>query len=115
VCRSAVGAVALGAAILSVRVLGAPRLLAAGLALASWVGLALLPRWHEERLASRVCRVRQPVPMSFSGPSDFFEAHLEPARILFYRDDPTTTVTVKEFDRGEGRHSRAVLNHGKAA
>jgi spermidine synthase len=114
VYRIAVGALAIGAAILSARVLGVPRAaaaLAAALACAL-LGFAYGP-WDGMRLSSGLFRQRQPLQRSFSGPSAFFAEHLEPARLLMHRDDPTTTVTVKEFERPTGT-SRAVITNGKS-
>jgi predicted membrane-bound spermidine synthase len=94
VYRIAVAALVVGAAMLSVLVLrSGPRLVAACVALPALLALTILPAWRADRLAAGTFRVREPRPTSFLGPDQFFQ---RPHRgdVIFYDDDPTSTVSV---------------------
>jgi spermidine synthase len=114
VYRIAVGALALGAAILSVRVLGVPRLAAGAAAAIVCATLVLgFGPWEPKRMAAGLFRFREPAKNSFAGPSAFFSERDLKVKTLVHRDDPTTTVTIREFDRGD-HDSRSVTTNGKS-
>jgi spermidine synthase len=116
VYRIAVGSLALGAALLSVRVLGVPRLAAGGAALAVCATLALgYGPWDPKRMAAGLFREREPRSDTFAGPGAFFARYEVRAKTLLHRDDPTATITVKEFERHrKGNLTRSVITNGKS-
>ncbi|HUO63466.1 MAG TPA: fused MFS/spermidine synthase [Terriglobales bacterium] len=114
VYRVALGALALGAALLTVQVLRLPWSVAGGALAAFALSLVLVfPPWSPDRLAAGLFRERQPGERAYSGPAAFFK-NRKTGRVLFYRDDPTTTVTVKETSVPDGRTSRAIVTNGKS-
>jgi spermidine synthase len=114
VYRVAVGALAVGAAIASLLVPGARSRALACLALAATLGaLWSLPAWDPMRLAAGLFRQREPIPGTGEGPNALFAAR-DRRRLLFYDDDPTSSVAVMEIDAGQGRSSRQVVVNGKS-
>jgi len=112
VYRIAVTAVALGAAILTLLTLrGSPRALAGLLLLPALATIWLLPAWSPERIAVGLFRGRSPTPASFVGPDEFFRLAGE-NRVLFYDDDPTSTVTV--IEPPEWPENRGIAVNGKS-
>jgi spermidine synthase len=110
----AVGALAVGAGILSVRVGGLPRLPCAAATLAVLVGLFFLPAWSPGHLAAGTFRNRSPLPPTFLGPSKFFAIRERGLRYVFYDDDPVQSAAVVQMPR-PGRHaSRSIVNNGKS-
>jgi spermidine synthase len=96
VYRIALGALTVGSAILGFLVLrSAPRILAALTALPILIGLALLPEWPAERLTSGTFRAREADYESFRGPDAFFQRRQAGSELIFYDDDPTSTVSVR--------------------
>jgi predicted membrane-bound spermidine synthase len=94
VYRIAVAALVVAAAILGLLVPRSKlRFVAAVAALPALLALASLPAWRPERLAAGAFRARDARPMTFQGPDAFFRESRR-ARILFYDDDPTSTVSV---------------------
>jgi predicted membrane-bound spermidine synthase len=118
VYRIALAAVAAGTAI-SIVLTTRARPLAAGLAVAvvapTAAALLLLPRWDPQRLTAGLFRERTPHPATYEGPDAFFTRR--PAgQILFYDDDPTSTVSVVESPpkNGEDRINRSIVVNGKS-
>src|SRR5574338_267480 len=110
----ALAALALSAGLLTWRVLRTPpvlALLACALALG---GLWLLPAWRPDRMASGTFRLRQPTNVTYAGPGRFFAAARGEYRTIFYDDDPTSTVTVRESYLPTGLASRSIINNGKS-
>jgi spermidine synthase len=58
--------------------------------------LSLLPDWSEERLTSGLFRLRQPSIDSYEGPDHLFDRARGEKKIVFYTDDPTSSVAVVE-------------------
>ncbi len=113
VYRLAVLALAVAAAILTLRCLPRRRGLAVGGLLTALVVLVLLPAWSIPRVTAGAFRARQPRTGTFDGPGAFYEAFLGPRperNILFHDDDPSATVTVVTTP-GEGR---AIIVNGKS-
>ncbi len=113
VYRIALAALVVGAAILSALVLRIGRV-AVGLAVVcpALAGLALLPRWDPSRLAVGAFREHAPLATTYAGPEAFFAAISYDT--IFFEDDPTSTVTVREGAVSGGRITRGLYTNGKA-
>jgi spermidine synthase len=114
VYKVAVAALALAAAAATAR---GPR--AAGLALpgaalgAALVLLALLPAWSPDRLSAGLFRFRRLLPGAEGGADALFAARAESA-VLFYDDDPTSSVAVREQRTADGGLNRSISTNGKS-
>ena len=113
VYRVAVGALAIAAAVATLREL--PRVGLAGSAAAMcgallWVGS--FHAWDTTYLISGVFRDRNPKPWSYSGPSAM-PHHKWREKPLFYDDDPNSSVAVLPVTEG-GRNSRSIIVNGKS-
>jgi spermidine synthase len=112
VFRAAMTALALGAGVLTVLVLRAPPLALGIFVLPSTLAaIWLLPAWPPERLAAGLFRQRQEVPNSLRGPDELFAARAA-TKVLFYDDDPTSSVAVTETR--ENRANRSISVNGKS-
>jgi spermidine synthase len=74
--------------------------------------LLALPSWAPERLASGPFREREASAATSRGPEAFFAARTA-ARILFYDDDPTGSISVKQYDRPARGVDRSIVINGK--
>ncbi|HYC57814.1 MAG TPA: fused MFS/spermidine synthase [Candidatus Binatia bacterium] len=117
VYRIAVGALVLGAWLLSAR-LGRPArnagTVAAVICLAT---LVLLPTWSPKQLASGLFRRRQPMTYTGAGPESFFRHFNEerpPDYLAYYRDDPSVSVAVTKYAIAEDIVQGAVITNGKS-
>jgi spermidine synthase len=112
VYRVAASALVIGAGILTVSVLRAPRLFVWLLLVPATVGsLWLLEPWSEARLSAGLFRQRKERPTSFLGPEAFYESRLR-GKVLFYDDDPTSSVAVT--DPLGGPANRSITVNGKS-
>jgi spermidine synthase len=112
VYRIAVGALALGATLLTVLVLRLSWMAAGGVLAGCTLVLALLyPPWAVNRLTAGLFRNRKPLPYSFAGPRAFFDHY--PRDVVFYRDDPTTTASVLAQTAPGGGLTLAIVTNGK--
>jgi spermidine synthase/MFS family permease len=113
VYRVALAALALSAALVTARVLGARASragAACGVALAC---AALLPSWNPEHLTAGAFRMRQPTLETFAGSRSFYATQARGVKLLFHRDDPVSTITVIEAPY-QGRATRSIVNNGKS-
>jgi spermidine synthase len=76
------------------------------------VGLTTLPSWDMRRLDSGAYRQKTSLESSFLGPDAFF-AQLDPPPIIFYEDDPSSTIAVSEFRNPDGRLDRDLLTNAE--
>jgi predicted membrane-bound spermidine synthase len=114
VYRIALGALALEAAILLVLTRAAKPALAAPCALAAIAALWLLPTWDPERLTVGLFRERTAKPETYLG-ADVFFARPHPGRkLVFYDDDPISTVSVLRLQRKAGRPDLGIVVNGKS-
>jgi hypothetical protein len=112
VYRIAMAAVATGASILTLLVLRpSPRVVPVLILLLTLGAIWLLPPWPPERLSAGLFRTRQPGPLSFLGPDELFERRQRGA-VIFYDDDPTSSVAVLEPRRMP--ENRGILVNGKS-
>jgi spermidine synthase len=112
VYRIAMAALAIGASILTLLVLRpSPRAVPALILLPTLGAIWLLPPWSPERLSAGLFRRREPWPLSFVGPDEFFTRQKRGA-VLFFDDDPTSTVTVMEPRWAP--ENRSLLVNGKS-
>jgi spermidine synthase len=113
VYRIALGALIVGSAILGLLVLRpAPRIITALAAIPILMGLALLPEWSPDRLTSGTFRTRAANYTSFRGPDAFFQRRNADGEVVFYDDDPTSTVNVR---RPKNNHENlAIVVNGKS-
>jgi spermidine synthase len=114
VYRIAVGALVIGAAILTLRLYAPPRVLAAGLLLAAGLGAQLLlPAWDPLLLSAGLFRERRPLPYSYQGARSAVEQYRTGYKLLFHDDDPTTSASVMEKVTPEGETARVIYVNGK--
>jgi spermidine synthase len=107
----ALGALAIGAGILTSRVAGARAAVAAGLTAVTLAGIAWLPPWDPMHLAIGRFRMRMPTAISYDGAAAFIEKHNQDSRLLFHDDDPVSTVVVLESSADN--HPRSIMTNGK--
>ncbi len=107
------GALAVGAGLLTWRLLAVPAWLPAALTAAALAGIAWLPPWNPDWIASGSFRVRKPTPMTLAGPGPFVAAFNGSFRTVFHTDDPASTVTVRESYLPNGQASRSIITNGK--
>jgi spermidine synthase len=110
VYRIAVGALALGVVLLVLQLRG--RAIAAGLGAAA-VAFALLlgfAPWPSEHLSAGLYRARELNARSYAGADTLLDWVWAEREILFYDDDPTTTVSVVEVADDDGSYRFLALN-----
>jgi spermidine synthase len=114
VYRIAVAVLAVAAAILTLLLLRtAPKAIGALALLPTLGALWLLPAWEPHRLAAGLFRQRKALPLTPRGPDALF-ARRRLGEVLFYEDDPTSSVTVSGARRGNGQKSRSIIVNGKS-
>jgi spermidine synthase len=107
----ALGALAIGAGILTVRVARAPWLPTTLGTVGVLVGILALPDWDPMSYAVGRFRQRRPTEVTFAGARTFIEAHNRGTKLLFHDDDPVNTVTVIEQPK---KGAVSILNNGKS-
>jgi spermidine synthase len=113
VYRVALGALAVSAALVTAKVLGASRLFAGGACGAALACAAFLPAWDAYRLGAGTFHLRAPTPQTYRGADAFYAADAKRVKLLFHRDDPVATISVIEAPH-QGRPTRSILNNGKS-
>jgi len=115
VYRVALGAVVAAATLLSIRLLALPRLATlALLALPLLAGVASMPAWNRDYLASGTFRSRSPIAgVSYAGAKRFYGDFRQGTRIVYYKDDPNTSVTAFEARLADGRLDTAIATNAK--
>jgi spermidine synthase len=81
---------------------------------ASLAGLALLPAWNPNFMTAGLFRKREMVPGVEEGPRRFLEHRTARRGLVFYDDDPVSTVSVREERSGTRVVSRSLINNGKS-
>jgi spermidine synthase len=112
VYRIALIALGLGACLLAGRLLRPAGLMASVVALALLLAFVWSAApWEGKRLSSGLFRERAPMPenVSFRGPNVLFPALRSESEMLFYDDDPTSTVSVVKSNVG----SLSLMTNGK--
>jgi len=104
----ALGALVVGAGILSVLVLRVRVLAAALVTIAALSACLLLPGWEPYRMSAGLFRQRAALPQTFAGPDAMFDSRSAGIKTLFYDDDPTSTVSVVDSV------SRSLVTNGKS-
>lgn len=113
VFRVAVASLAVGACLLSARVLELSRRVASALLLLPLAVIVGLRPWDPAHLASGFFLLRAPQRASYAGPSAFYADRISAERWVFYDDDPVASVSVLESSRDDGRISRSIATNGK--
>ena len=111
VYRIALGALVVAAGLSSIQGLGLPRAGVAVVVAMLLSGVALLPAWRVELLSGGLFRERQPSLEVYRGPSSTV-SRLMKQNILFYDDDPVSSIKVIEVEGPLGM-SRSILSNGK--
>jgi len=112
VFRVALGALVLCAGILTILLLRVSPLAAVLLVLVPAIaGIWTLPRWDPERLGSGLFRSREETALTRAGADAFFEARQR--RVVFYRDGPSTTATVRKGKKDDERPDFSLSTNGK--
>jgi SAM-dependent methyltransferase len=94
VFRIAMACLAVAASLLTLLVLERIPRVVPGLALlATLAAIVWAPAWPVERLTPGTFRSRKAVPASFRGPAEYF-AGRDASDVIFYDDDPTSSVSV---------------------
>jgi spermidine synthase len=110
--RIAMGALALGASILTGLVLRpSVRALPALILLPALVAIALLPAWSPNRMTAGTFRNREALRITYSGPEEFFTRRVI-GQLVSYEDDPSSTVSVAQ--NPEEPKSRGITVNGKS-
>jgi len=111
VYRIALAALAGSAALLTFLLLRRQSsVVAVGMLAPALLAIALLPAWSPDRLSAGTFRNRQPGQFSFAGPDAFF-GHRDRGDVIFYDDDPTSSVGVLE-PQGKAEE-RGIIVNGK--
>jgi predicted membrane-bound spermidine synthase len=113
VYRLAVAALAVAAALATRRALRVRPLVPAAALAASLALLALLPAWSQDRLSAGLFRFRKALPETYRGPDALFAAR-QLAEVVFYDDDPTASIAVREQRLPDGALNRSISTNGKA-
>ena len=114
VYRVALAAVAISAALLTLRLTHVrPAGVVAGMLVPALVVVALLPHWDTRILAAGLFRNRSPIPVTYRGTQAVIDVIDSGLKIVFYDDDPTTSVTVKETP-AEGGRELSIITNGKS-
>ncbi|MBW2287241.1 MAG: fused MFS/spermidine synthase [Deltaproteobacteria bacterium] len=109
--RLAMGALAVGASLLTLLVFRPlPRLVSVLTLLPALGMIWLLPAWSDGHLASGLFRTRDPMRHSFHGPSKMFESRGR-GDLIFYEDGPTSSVAVVETEGVP--ETRSIIVNGK--
>ncbi|RIL01336.1 MAG: hypothetical protein DCC71_18065 [Proteobacteria bacterium] len=109
----ALGAVLVAATLLTIQVFALPRLGALVLLLAPALStLFMMPRWDPSPFAAATFRLRAPRAEDALGPQGFFERVMAGGRIVFYDDDPNSSVAVREVNTPNGPDP-AIVTNGK--
>jgi spermidine synthase len=107
----ALGALAIGAGILTVRVARAPWHLTAVATAAVLAGIVALPDWDPMSYAVGRFRSRSPTGVTFAGPRTFIEAHNQGTKLLFHDDDPVATIIALLQPE---KNAVSIMNNGKS-
>jgi len=112
----AVASLALAAAIVSTKTFERGWMLAAVGLVAALTAAARQPAWIPERLSAGLFRSPVPTPVTYAGPTAFFESTSDAQRpsFLFYDDDPIASVAVAKYAREEKSADRSILVNGKS-
>lgn len=113
--RFAVAAVLVSAAMMTATIAG-KRPAALGSGLVCLVALVLLPAWSSTLLQMGLFRESQFPPDLYQGYAAYHARYVAPndRSVLFYEDDPTVSVSVRNFTEFDGRESRSIIVNGKS-
>ena len=92
----ALGAIVLSAGLLSVLVLRVRVLVAALVSVAALGVCFALPSWDPMRMTAGLFRQKVALPQTYAGADAFFANRNERIELLFFDDDPTSTIAVTE-------------------
>ena len=108
-----VAAVVIAASLLTVEVFGLPRLGTLLLLLAPTLSvLAFVPRWDNRPFAAATFRMRHPQSSDRLDPPAFFDHVMGPSKVVFYDDDPNSSVAVRVTPLPQG-DDPAIVTNGK--
>ncbi|NIR46616.1 MAG: hypothetical protein GWN83_21895, partial [Gemmatimonadetes bacterium] len=110
--RLALGALAVAAVLVSIRIGGVQKGAGAGLLATTAIAIALLGSWSPHQLASGVFRMRRPIAQTYAGTEAFFSAYRSDP-IVFYDDGPNSSVAVKRRVGPGGDIETALVVNGK--
>ncbi len=113
VFRVALAALAVAAAIATLRVLDVGRWLATTALVAALIGIVLLPAWPGAQLSAGLFRFRFAGTQTYYGPAGFWESWKQ-SKLEYYNDDPTTSVAVKRVPEWTGEADLGILTNGKS-
>ena len=105
-----VAAVIASASVLSIAVFGLPRAAALLLVAPALSALTFLPRWDHRPFAAATFRMRVAHPADALGPKGFFDRIFDKSRIVFYDDDPNSSVAVRVTEVPQGLDPSIVTN-----
>jgi len=111
VYRLAVLALAVGAAILTVKIMPRSRLTAGAILIIVSGTLVALPAWSPKKLSSGLFRQRTPTRYTHEGPKSLFDNFRK--KVIFYQDDPTVSAAVHEFRARDGSPALGIVVNGK--
>jgi len=113
----AVAALVVGTALLTMRLLAVSRsAVTLIVVLPTLSGLLFLPRWDPARLSAGLFRFREPLPSTYAGPAALYADVYRGKRMVFYHDDPISSVAIKDLVEAKSGGSlvRSIWNNGKS-
>ena len=113
VYRVALGAIALAAGLVTLRVYPIPRALVAGGVAVVMAGIVMLPTWSPDRLSSGLFRLHGRAPIPIEDPESFFSQWRRSALLVFHTDDPIASVAVHRFAEPGQVSDTAISTNGK--
>lgn len=78
------------------------------------IGLFSLDDWDPRSFVHGTFRSRAPTALSYEGRDAFLEPKRQAAKIVFYSDDPISSVAVMQQEPIPGAISRSIVNNGKS-
>jgi spermidine synthase len=114
VFRVALAAQIAAAVILTSRLGPRSRLISRGLLTVAAIGFVALGDWDPRSFVHGSFRFRAPTLLSYEGRDAFLEPKRQAAEIVFYSDDPISSVAVMQQGPVDGQISRSIVNNGKS-
>jgi len=114
VFRVAMAAQISAAVMINLRLGRRARWLSRALLVVAVLGMLSLGEWDPRSFVHGPFRVRQPTELSYAGWDAYLQPNRESAKIVFYDDDPISSVAVTQQEFGRNEISRSIVNNGKS-
>lgn len=114
VFRVAIAAQIAAAVVFNLQLGGRSRFVSRILLVVAIFGLVSLDDWDPRSFVHGPFRFRQPTEHSYAGSDSYFQPMRDSTTIVFYDDDPISSVAVTQRELGDGKFSRSIINNGKS-